>query len=148
MNTRSTHVAPLDEPTDRTGLRSTLDAWIEAETAGDAAGIGETLADDFTGVGPLGFVLTRPEWLDRHASGALLYAETRLDDVHTRDYGDHAVVTARQTGTGTYRGHPLPEALRATVVLRRETDRWRIEHVHTSFVAGTPGAPPIPGRSN
>ncbi len=54
MNTRSTHVASPEAPADRTRRRSTLDAWIEAETAGDAAGIGETLADDVARVGPLG----------------------------------------------------------------------------------------------
>ncbi len=55
------------------------------------------------------------------------------------------MLVARQTGSGSYRGHPVPEALRATVVLRREPDGWRVAHVHTSFMAGTPGAPPIPG---
>jgi NAD(P)-dependent dehydrogenase (short-subunit alcohol dehydrogenase family) len=35
MNTRSTHVASPEAPADRTRRRSTLDAWIEAETAGE-----------------------------------------------------------------------------------------------------------------
>ncbi|HEY0449673.1 nuclear transport factor 2 family protein [Actinophytocola sp.] len=121
-------------------------AWVAAEAGGDAATIDALLTDDFAGVGPLGFVLSRAEWLDRHASGALRYSALRLEDPRVKEHGDHAVVLALQTGEGTYQGHPVPQALRATIVLRGETDGWRVAHVHTSFVAGTPGAPPIPGR--
>src|SRR5204863_689006 len=46
-------------------------AWVAAEAGGDAATIGGLLSEEFTGVGPLGFVLSRADWLDRHASGAL-----------------------------------------------------------------------------
>lgn len=122
---------------------NTATAWLDAETAG--TGIDALLTHDFTGIGPLGFVLSRADWLDRHSSGALEYEVLRFEDQEIREHGDHAVLVARQTGSGSYRGHPVPEALRATVVLRREPDGWRVAHVHTSFMAGTPGAPPIPG---
>jgi ketosteroid isomerase-like protein len=125
---------------------SAVTAWVAAETGGDADTINGLLSEDFTGVGPLGFVLTRAEWLDRHASGALQYSTLRLDELQVREHDDHAVVVARQTGEGSYQGHSVPGALRATVVLRKEPDGWRVAHVHTSFIAGTPGAPPIPGR--
>ncbi len=121
-------------------------AWVAAEAGGDTAAIDSWLGDDFTGVGPLGFVLSRADWLDRHTSGALRYATLRLEEPDARAFGEHAIVVARQAGEGTYRGNPLPEALRATIVLRREPAGWRVAHVHTSFVAGTAGAPPIPGR--
>lgn len=122
---------------------TTAAAWLDAETAG--TGIDPLLTDDFTGIGPLGFVLSRADWLDRHRGGALTYTALRFEDQEIREHGDHAVLVAKQTGAGTYRGHPVPEALRATVLLRREPDGWRVAHVHTSFLAGTPGAPPIPG---
>ena len=32
-----------------------------------------------------------------------------------------------------------------TTFLDETEDGWRIGHLHLSFVAGTPGAPPIPG---
>jgi len=121
-------------------------AWVATEASGDAAAIDKLLTDDFTGVGPLGFVLTRDEWLDRHASGALRYSALRLAEPWVRADGDHAIVVALQVGEATYRGHPAPGVLRATIVLRGTPDGWRVAHVHTSFVAGTPGAPPVPGR--
>lgn len=131
---------------DQDGASDALHAWVRAESDGDAAALERLLADDFTGVGPLGFVLTRPEWIDRHATGALRYDSLRLEDLAVREHGDHAVAIARQTGEGAYRGHPVPAALRAGIVTRREPQGWRIAHVHTSFIAGTPGAPPVPGR--
>ena len=55
------------------------------------------------------------------------------------------MVTARQAARGTYRGNPTPEAVRATLTLVKGDDRWRMAGIHMSFIAGTPGAPPIPG---
>jgi uncharacterized protein DUF4440 len=77
-------------------------AWVAAEASGYAANIDQLISDDFTGVGPLGFVLTRAEWLDRHASGALRYSALRLEEPQVREHGEHAVVVALQTGEGTY----------------------------------------------
>jgi len=103
------------------------------------------LADDFTAIGPLGFTLTRDAWLHRFESG-LDSPSSTIDDRQVRVGGDTARVTARQSTVGTYRGHPVPEAVRSTVVLSRATGRWQLVRVHMSFVAGTRGAPPVPGQ--
>jgi hypothetical protein len=55
-------------------ITSLLQGWIDAELRGDADALDDLLAPDFTGVGPLGFVLSRADWLERHRSHALAYA--------------------------------------------------------------------------
>jgi ketosteroid isomerase-like protein len=76
----------------------------------------------------------------------LTYQDFSLDEVQVRPAGqDAAVVTARNNTRGSYQGHPIPEATRATLVLVSDGGRWRLTAIHMSFIAGTAGAPPIPG---
>jgi len=127
-----------------------LGEWTTAELAGDTPRLSVLLAEDFYGVGPLGFVLPRPAWLARHSPGQMTYESFTLDEIQTRELGDTVLVTARNDTLGTYQGHPVPGAVRATLVIARDgaDAMWRIAAIHMSFIAGTPGAPglPLPGR--
>ena len=96
-------------------IDSFLLAWTRAECAGDIEKLERLLADDFCGVGPLGFILPRPAWLARHRE--LAYQAFDLEEIQTREHGGTAIVIARNNTRGTYRGHPVPEAVRATLVL-------------------------------
>src|SRR5882762_5046346 len=121
-----------------------LAGWTKAERDADTSTLDNLLTDDFVGIGPLGFVLTKQNWLQRFAGG-LSYDEFSLDNPQPREYGDAAVVVGDQRQTGTMRGSPLPfEVVRQTAVLVRESGTWRLASVHFSFIAGTPGAPPLP----
>lgn len=122
-----------------------LDEWTAAELAADAGRLDGLLDSQFTGVGPLGFILPREAWLGRHRQGDLKYESFGLDEVQHRTYGDTAVVVARHDARATYQGNPVPQALRATLVLVSDAERWRLAAIQMSFIAGTPGAPPIPG---
>ena len=99
------------------------------------------------GVGPLGFILPRPAWLDRHRQG-LAYEQFSLEEIQIRLYDEVAVVTARNNARGTYQGQPLPEALRATLVIASNSKQVRLAAVHMSFIAGTQGSPPMPGPTD
>jgi ketosteroid isomerase-like protein len=123
-----------------------LAEWASAEQRGDTTALDRQLTDDFVGVGPLGFTLSKSEWVARHIAGDLTYDAFQLTDVQTRRYGDAAVATAHQTGRGAYRGNPAPTDLRAILVLVQQAGDWQLAGIHMSFIAGTPGAPPIPGR--
>jgi ketosteroid isomerase-like protein len=132
--------------TDTHDIEAFLTEWTAAEQSGDAAALDKLLTDDFTGVGPLGFTLSKQDWLDRHAAGDLKYRTFELSDIAVRRYGDAAVVIAQQSAAGAYRGHEVPGDLRVTLVVADASGSPQLASAHMSFIAGTPGAPPIPGR--
>lgn len=124
-----------------------LTDWAAAEENGDLAALDELLTDDFTSVGPLGFTLTKAEWIDRHRTGSLRFTSFGLeDDRRVSVYRDVAVIVGPLIGKGTYQGRPLPEATRASLVLLRRPRGWRLTLVHMSFIAGAPGTP-FPGTA-
>jgi ketosteroid isomerase-like protein len=132
-------------------MRQTIDqflgGWTSAERRGDISRLDTLLSDDFVGVGPLGFVLPKQAWLGRFGGG-LAYDRFELEEVQPHDYGEAAVVTTRQTGSGTFGDARLPfESVRATLTLIRHDDCWRLAAAHMSFIAGTPGAPPLPAAA-
>src|SRR5262249_2483627 len=128
-------------------IEALVSKWTAAERDGDVAALEALLTDDFVGVGPLGFELPKPAWLARHLAGDLTYETFDLDERQTRVHSDAALVTARQNAKGAYQGHPTPPTLRITVALVKDDRDWRVGGIHMSFIAGTPGAPPIPGQT-
>jgi ketosteroid isomerase-like protein len=129
----------------RNGVQGALTAWVGAELNGEADRLDDLLTDDFVGIGPLGFLLSKREWLARYEHNDFRYEAFRLEETQTRAYGDSAVVTAHQIGQGVLRGSQVPFTdLRATLVFVNQSGHWRLSTVHTNFIAGTPGAPPIP----
>jgi ketosteroid isomerase-like protein len=123
-----------DEPLKRTG------GWAGAELRGDATFLADVLTEDFIGIGPLGFMLTKRDWLERHRSGDLTYTAFELDEVGVRVYGDTALVTCRQTQQATYRGASTPGQLRASLMWVKQGGRWRLAGLQLCAM----GRPPIP----
>jgi len=118
-------------------------AWTTAELRGDTAFLERTLADDFIGIGPLGFMLTRQEWLERHQSGDLKYTAHTLDEVKVRVYNEAAILIGRLTQEATYRGNPINAQLRTTLVFIRQQGQWQLASLQLSSI----GQPPNFGRS-
>ena len=106
--------------------------WAAAEVAGDTDVLAGLVVDGFRLVGPLGFVLDREQWLDRYRSGAL--ATRRLDwrDVEVRVHGDTAVAIGVHDQEATHQGNQVDGTFRATHVLVRSEDGWRIAGMHLS----------------
>ncbi|MDB5078048.1 MAG: nuclear transport factor 2 family protein [Chloroflexi bacterium] len=118
-------------------------AWVTAELHGDIAFLESTLAADFVGVGPLGFMLTKDEWLARLQSGDLKYESLDLDEVKVRVYNEAAVLIGRQVQRAVYRGNSISAQLRTTVVLVRLQGNWQLVSLHLSPI----GQPPNFGQS-
>lgn len=120
-----------------------VDAWATAELHGDAAFLESTLADDFIGIGPLGFILTKQEWIGRHQAGDLKYELLTLDEMNARVYHDTAIVIARQVQQGAYRGNSINAQFRTTLVFVTQQGQWRLANLQLSAI----GQPPNITRS-
>jgi hypothetical protein len=118
-------------------LAPLADAWATAELHGDTAFLEKLLADDFIGIGPLGFFLTKQEWLTRHQSGDLRYESFSLDEVKVRVYNDAAILIGRQTQNATYRGNNIPGQFRIALVFVRQ-GQWRLANLQLSTIGQPP----------
>ena len=108
----------------RGGLADFGRRWAEAERLGDVAALDALLTDDFTAVGPRGFVLGKAQWLDRYASGALVHDDFTWDDVTLRQYGRTAVAVGVQGQQSVFDGRDADARFRITQTIVEVDGRW------------------------
>jgi ketosteroid isomerase-like protein len=113
-----------------------LRRFNEAERDGDAATLARLLDDDFACVGPVGFVLTKDQWLAGHRGGDLVYQALTTEDPAVRRYGDTAISISTRTQQVTYQGNPGPGGtFRVTHILVRRDGDWQVAGFHISPTA-------------
>lgn len=115
--------------------------WSAAEVRGDRPALDSMLTDQFVGIGPRGFALTKAEWLDRHASGDLNYRSIEVTEIDVYDYGDAALVTSVQSQDGSYQSHDIRGAFRTSQMMVRDDGRWRLASIQYSQYSPMAGAP-------
>jgi ketosteroid isomerase-like protein len=119
-------------------MRDILDLvrrWAAAEQHNDPGLLDGLLADDFHGVGPVGFVLTREQWLARFANG-LENRAFAVEDPEVRDYGTAAVVVGVLAQETSFQGGDNSGRFRLTLVAVRPADRWLLANVHIGQLQG------------
>ena len=121
-------------------LRKAVEEWAAAELRADTAFLERTLADDFIGIGPRGFMLSKEEWIQRHRSGDLKYQSLSVDDVKVRVYGDAAIVTGSESQKAKYRDQDVPGQFRTTLVWVKQSGRWLLAGLQLSPIAGPPSS--------
>lgn len=126
-------------------IRELERAWAVAEQAADADALDELSVPEFHLVGPLGFVLTRPQWSQRYRTGGLHTATLDWQIESLQCYGDAAVTVGTHTQTGTHQGRPVDGTFRSTHVAVRREGRWRLAAIQLSPIrnpaAARPAAP-------
>ncbi|MFI9388133.1 nuclear transport factor 2 family protein [Kutzneria sp. NPDC052558] len=100
--------------------------WARAEIAGDVSTLDTMAVEDFTLVGPFGFVLDKQQWLDRYRSGDLTTSELDWHDLQVREIGDTTLVIGVHEQQAAYRGTPSNGRFRATHVWVRTDEGWRL----------------------
>ena len=125
----------MDDP--RRQVEEFAQECAAAEQRGDVGLLEGALTDEFVGVGPLGFMLNKQQWLGRFAGG-LSYESFALDEVEARLYEGAAVVTGRQKQAGAFQGNDVGGKFRASLVLVEEEGRWLLACWHASPIAGAP----------
>jgi ketosteroid isomerase-like protein len=103
--------------------------WAEAEQHNDAEPLGGLLADDFVGVGPLGFVLARDQWLGRF-QGGLDNRALAVPDPQVHDHGNAAVVVGLLDQETGFQGRDNSSRFRVTLLAVRQADRWLLASTH------------------
>ncbi|GAB3434078.1 nuclear transport factor 2 family protein [Actinophytocola sediminis] len=127
-------------------VAETIDRFAVAEQKADADALETLLAEDFHGVGPLGFVLTKEQWIGRYRSGALVPTAFELRELSVRELGDTALVLGVSRQEGSYNGHQANGEFRMTLVLSKAGAGWQVAHCHLSGPLGPPpGRPPSAG---
>jgi ketosteroid isomerase-like protein len=120
-------------------IRALGERWARAEQQGDADALEALAADDFTMVGPVGFVLNKQQWLDRYRTSSDLALESlSWDEVAVRDYGDTAVAIGVHTQRGQFQGRPVDGKFRATHVAVRRGAEWVLAGMQLSPIGGPP----------
>jgi hypothetical protein len=122
-----------------TAIEVLLDRWTDAEQTGDADALDALLADDFVGIGPVGFVLDREAWVGR-LRGALSYDALALDEVALHGHGSATVVVAHQHAHGQAGDVALPPETRVSFTIIGNDDP-RIASIQYSFIGPPLGAP-------
>jgi uncharacterized protein (TIGR02246 family) len=107
--------------------------WTAAEQDNDAGALDRLLADDFVGVGPLGFVLGRDQWLVRFDNG-LENRAFAVEDPRVREYGDAAVVVGVLAQETSFQGGDNSGRFRVSLLAVRPGDRWLLANVHIGML--------------
>ena len=116
--------------------------WARAEAANDPGALDGLLDGEFVGVGPLGFVLHRDQWLARFGNG-LENRAFAVEDPQVRDYGTAAVVVGVLAQETSFQGGDSSGRFRLTLVAARPDGRWRLAGVHIGPLQQPPaGRPP------
>ncbi|WP_285509487.1 nuclear transport factor 2 family protein [Actinokineospora sp. NBRC 105648] len=120
-------------------IRALVEKWARAEVAGDVDALAALTADTFTVVGPVGFVLAKTQWLDRHRSGALDVERLTVEELSVRDYGGVVVAIGRHAQRMSFQGRPAEQEFRVTHIAGWHEDGWLLVGQHLSAIQA-PGA--------
>jgi ketosteroid isomerase-like protein len=106
----------------------------DALTRGDAEALGRFFADDFIGINPLSVEITKAGVLAQIGSRDYEPESIANEVLRVRLFGDVAVVTARGTARGKYKGQRADLVFLYTRIWVKRDGPWQAVAVHASQV--------------
>src|SRR2546422_1252 len=97
--------------------------WAEAERTMDVAFQRTLMDEDFRGVGPVGFILNKEQWLGRYGGG-LKIESFDVDNIEVRTFGDTAVAIGTQVQEASHQDRPVNGRFRVTHIYLRRAGNW------------------------
>jgi ketosteroid isomerase-like protein len=99
--------------------------WAQAFVRNDAEAIGRHVAQDWIIITPEGNVLDRAIFLGLIKSSDLTHEVMDFADTSVRVYSDTAVITARATSKGRFKGQAFSESERSTDIFVKQGGQWK-----------------------
>jgi uncharacterized protein (TIGR02246 family) len=115
--------------------------YAAAELNGDAGAYDDLVTEDFHGIGPVGFVLNKQQWVGRLAN--VKNDAFEVKDATVRVYGDSAVVVGVQDQTTTVMGRDTSGQFRLTLAAVKQDGKWVIANAQLSGPLRAPEEMPI-----
>jgi uncharacterized protein (TIGR02246 family) len=114
--------------------------WKDAVVKRDAAALERLYADEYISTDQEGMVWTKVQdiAIDTEAATPSRVTSYKLDDLKVRVYGDVAVVTGRNTTTGTLFGKTASTKSRFTDVFVKRNCRWQCVADHATAIIAEP----------
>jgi len=115
-------------------LREANARYDRAAIGGDAAALGDLLADDYVYVSSEGEVRNKAQQIASLSAPQFDLRSQGSEDVTVRWIGDQALVIGRFPGEVRAGGNSLRFNERYSSLWSREGGRWRIRHEHASLI--------------
>ena len=106
-------------------LRQLNDEWVKAIMRGDGETLSRIMADDFFFTYPLEGD-DKAQFIADVTSGDLKIEHIRREQVNVRVFGSTAVLSARDSATWLYHGHPLSGQYRVILIYSKRNGQWQL----------------------
>lgn len=146
-NTASANTAVSSASVDTEAKNVLADlAAVLAKNDADAAA--RFYTEDYRLITPTGVVQTKAERLADMRSGTTKFDTFSYEDINLRSWGDTAVAVATVKATGKVANMPSVGDMRATLVLRKMPEGWKVVSGQATPISSTPSTAANPTSNN